>query len=153
MTYVATLVVPNDRICSFHPNLHILATFSVNNTVKLWSLIQTSDGWTATCMTTLVGHNRSVYSITFHPTALLLATSSYDNTVKLWRLEPDGSTVTCMETMKGQSGHITSLAFHPTVPVLASGSFDKTVKLWYFGYTLDRSNIRVTCVATLGSTE
>jgi len=91
-TCVATLDRSNEGHSSavmsvaFHPTLPFLATGSLDRTTKLWHLVHTPDGSTATCVATLAGHSNSVWSVAFHPTAPLLATGSEDNTVKLWRL-------------------------------------------------------------------
>ena len=68
---------------AFHPRLPLLATGSVDNTVKLWRLSFDHDS--VISETTLEGHSGSVTSVAFHPTAPLLATGSVDNTVRLWR--------------------------------------------------------------------
>jgi WD40 repeat protein len=73
---------------AFHPTAPLLATSSIDDTIKLWQL--SSDNSSATCVATLdksnEGHSSSVLSVAFHPKAPLLATSSADNTVKLWKL-------------------------------------------------------------------
>ena len=82
-TCVATLEGHSRGVSSvaFHPTAQLLATGSLDATVKLWQL--SCDNSSATCVAILKGH--SVYSVAFHPTAPLLASGSCDRTVKLWR--------------------------------------------------------------------
>jgi WD40 repeat protein len=145
----------------FHPTEPLLATGSMDNTVKVWRL--TSDNSSATCVATLdrenggEGHIGSVTSVAFHPKAPLLATGSFDRTVKLWRLvtTPGNISVTCVATLdkeNGGEGHIswvTSVAFHPEAPLLATGSDDSTVKLWRLVSTPDGLISSATRVTTL----
>jgi WD40 repeat protein len=129
-TCVATLAGHIDYVHSvaFHPTAPLLATGSLDKTVRLWLL--SSDNSSATCVATLAGHSSSVLSVAFHPTAPLLATGSSDCTVRLWLLSSDNSSATCVATLEGHSSYVLSVAFHPTAPLLATGSDDSTVRLW-----------------------
>jgi len=82
---VATLIGHSDWVLcvAFHPTAPLVASGSVDKTVKLWLL--SSDNSSATCVATLAGHSRAVTSVAFHPTAPLVTTSSFDETVRLWR--------------------------------------------------------------------
>ena len=129
---------------AFHPTEPLLATGSLDNTVKLWRL--SDDNLSATCVATLERHGtRSVYSVVFHRTAPLLASCGHDKTVRLWRLSDDNSSATCVATLEGHSSYVTSVVFHPKAPLLATCSWDRTAKLW----RLSSDNSSATCVATL----
>ena len=125
---------------AFHGSLRLMATGSLDETVKLWRLVDTPGGMTVTCMATLDQSNRghwgSINCVAFHPSAPLLATGSDDKTVKLWRFNPDGTAATCVGTLDqsnmGHSSYITSIVFHTSLPLMATCSNDKTVKLWRF---------------------
>jgi WD40 repeat protein len=141
----ATLVGHNGWVSpvAFHPTAPILATGSVDKTLKLWSV--SLDNPATNCVATLEGHAGWVCSVAFHRTAPILATGSHDKTMKLWRHSPDFSAVTCAATLEGHGNSVLSVAFHPTAPVLASGSSDGKAKLW----RLSPDNSAATCVADL----
>ncbi|MFZ1025259.1 MAG: WD40 repeat domain-containing protein [Limnoraphis robusta] len=103
---------------AFSPTEEMIATASLDNTVKLWK----TDG---TLIRTLEGHEDSVLGVAFSPKGDLLATASVDKTVKLWK--PDGTLVT---TLKGHGDGVRGVAFHPLGNLIATASDDKTVKLW-----------------------
>ena len=97
---LATLAGHSSSVHSvaFHPRLPILATGSLDRTVKLWSFsddclfppeIQVSKKHPPALVATLEGHDSHVTSVAFHPTAPLLATGSSDRTVRLWLLSCD----------------------------------------------------------------
>ncbi len=58
-----------------------MASGSGDNTVKLWSV----ESWKE--ITTLQGHDNTVFSVAFSPDGKYLASGSADNTVKLWSVE------------------------------------------------------------------
>ncbi|KAK1990768.1 hypothetical protein LX36DRAFT_663931 [Colletotrichum falcatum] len=106
-----TLKGHSSWVCSvaFAPDGRLLASASLDNTVKLW------DTATGQCERTLEGHSDWVRS---------LASGSYDNTVKLW----DTAMGQCERTLKGHGGPVSSVAFAPDGRLLASASYNST--LW-----------------------
>ena len=88
-TCIATLsILLSVYSVAFHPSLPILATSGYNDkTAKMWHLVTTADGTTVvTCVATLVGHSKNIYSVAFDSTGRFVATGSRDMTVKVWRL-------------------------------------------------------------------
>jgi len=105
---------------AFSPDGSLLASGSLDSTIKLW------DVRSRTLVVTLEGHSYAVSSIAFSPDGSLLASGSGDKTVKLW----DVRSRTLVATLEGHSEYVSSVAFSPDGSLLASGSGDKTVKLW-----------------------
>jgi len=97
----------------------LLASASLDKTIKLWSLP------TRAYLRTLTGHTSSVNSVAITPDGKVLV-SGGDNTVRLWSL-PGGEP---LGTLSGHTGTVNQVAVSPDGSVAASASSDKTVKLW-----------------------
>jgi WD40 repeat protein len=78
---------------SFSPDSQLLASASVDKTIKLW------DPATGELRQTLEGHSDVVESVSFSPDGQLLASASYDKTIKLW----DPTTGELRQTLEGHS--------------------------------------------------
>jgi len=63
---------------AFSPDHRILASGSVDRTIRLWDLE------TGSLLATLNGHDRQVYAVDFSPDGRVLASGSNDKTVKIW---------------------------------------------------------------------
>lgn len=110
------------REVAFSPDGQILATSSVDSTVKLWRV---ADG---TLLRTLQ-HPEGVTSIAFSPDGQQLVSGSYDSKVRVWRAS-DGALT---RTLGGHVGTVWSVAFSPDGTRIASSGEDRTVKLWRAG--------------------
>ena len=119
---IATLTGHSSYVHSvaFSPDGNTLASASLDNTVKLWSVSRKR------AIATLAGHSDSVYSVAFSPDGNTLASASRDNTVKLWSVGDNLE----IATLTGHSDSVYSVAFSPNGNTLASASTDNTVKLW-----------------------
>jgi WD40 repeat protein len=104
----------------FSPDGRLVASASVDNTLRLW---QVREGL---LLRTMEGHPFPVLSVVFAPSGQTLATSSDDGIVRIWEL----SNSQLLHTLQGHSGWVRSLAYSPDGTVLASGSDDFTVRLW-----------------------
>jgi len=62
------------------PGTQILASCSYDDTIKFW--IQEDDDWT--CVSTLTGHESTVWCIDFTPDGKFMASVSDDLTVRIW---------------------------------------------------------------------
>lgn len=108
-------------------NDNMLATGSVDSTVKIWSI---PDGGLTEKMTeplgTLAGHSKDVTLLQWHPTASnVLMTAARDPSVKLWDVE----TSTDKLTIDGSFGGLLSdVRFNCTGALVAASSKDKVVR-------------------------
>lgn len=107
------------RQVAFSPDGQLLATSSVDRTVKLWRLADRK-------LIQSLTHPEGITSIAFSPDGQWLASGSYDKTVRVWRLQ-DGALA---RTLTGHGGTVWSVAFSRDGERLASSGEDKTVKLW-----------------------
>jgi WD40 repeat protein len=108
------------------PDGSILASGSIDNTIKLWSL---PDG---TLLKTLEAGDR-VLNLAVTPDGSILTSGINDKTIKLWSL-PDGE---LLHTLDGQVdpdalhvNGIRDLVITPDGTILVSAADDKKIKLW-----------------------
>ncbi|KAG5717873.1 Nuclear distribution protein PAC1 [Termitomyces sp. T112] len=106
---------------SFHPHYSVLASASVDATVKIW------DWETGEQEKTLKGHTKSVTDCDFNSDGKMLATCSHDLFIKLWNVLED---YTNFATLRGHEHSISSVRFIPGNTRLASSSRDQSVRIW-----------------------
>lgn len=109
----------SEWVCSVAFNRgRLLATGSMDNTVKIWNTE------TGSLVRTLEGHSRNIHSCVFNDENLL-ATVSFDYSIKVWNTD----TWDVLQTLEGHSNYVYSIAFGLN-NMLASGSADNTVQIW-----------------------
>jgi WD40 repeat protein len=110
------------RDVAFSPNSGLLATASIDRSVRFWD---TATGQSHGAP--LAGHTGGVWGVAFSPDGRLLATASADQTVRLWDPatgQPHGS------PLAGHTGGVWVVAFSPDGRLLATAGADRTVRLW-----------------------
>ena len=105
---------------AFSPDGDTLASGSVDNTVRLWSVASRAT------LATLSGHTGAVFSVAFSPDGATLASGSDDKSVRLWSVASRAT----VATLSGHTADVWSVAFSPDGATLAYGSWDDTVRLW-----------------------
>lgn len=98
----------------------ILASASIDNTIRLWN------AESGKLLQTLKGHFSWVTNIAWSPDGQTLASSSYDKTIRLWDVE---SGKLC-QTLEGHLEWVVSVAWSPDGQTLASASLDQNIWLW-----------------------
>jgi Tol biopolymer transport system component len=108
------------RAAAFNPDGTLLASASLDKTVRIWDVI------TAEELAVLRGHDDSVRSVRFSPDGTQLASGSGDRTVRIW----NAFTSEEVAVLKGHEGGVTSVVFSPDGARLATASHDHTLRLW-----------------------
>lgn len=104
----------------FAPDGNLLASGSVDNTMRLWLVKD------AALLRTMQGHPFPIYTLAFSADGTALATGSSDGLIRLWRVS-DGRLDAVLE---GHAGWLKDLDFSPDGKRLASISEDFTVRIW-----------------------
>ena len=113
---------------SYSPCGSMIATGSMDNTVRLW------DSALGKCIgnTTLKGHSKWISSLTWEPLHLIspgqrprLASGSKDGTVRVW----DTTLRVCVMTMGGHTNAVSCIKWSGS-NIIYSGSHDKTIRAW-----------------------
>ena len=110
----------------FLANSTKLATSSLDNTIKLWSIKDNFSG--LQCIKTLVGHTNFVLSLAVDPTGRWLLSGSKDLTVKLTDIDIPAM----VYSIKAHSNSVITVAFNTGNNLFCTGSGDHSVKIWSY---------------------
>lgn len=101
----------------------ILASCSLDKTIKLWNLQTGKLIYTFGSYLTIGAHSQGVECIAFSPNNQMLASGSYDGTIKLWNLRT-------RERLRTLKNYANCLTFSPDGQTLVSSSWDRKIRLW-----------------------
>jgi WD40 repeat protein len=104
---------------AFSPNGKIIATGSLDATVKLW------DTATGKELRTLIGHTSLVSTLAFSPDGNILASGGVDYVVRTWDVL-SGKPLKVLQ----HANRVTTVAFTPDGKTILSGSEDQTIRAW-----------------------
>ncbi len=101
-------------------NNYIIASASVDKTVRLWRISQAAS---------LEGQGISTMAIS--PTVpTILATAGVDQKIKIWQINHQNNSQELIHSLSGHESKIRQIQYSRDGKVLASVSADKTIKIW-----------------------
>ena len=101
---------------AFHPTKNLLASCSVDKSVKLWNTDTGTELWTVT------GHGDWVRSVSWSPDGAKLASGSDDKTVRIWEV----ATGKELSQLRVDS-MVMCLSYAPSGDMLAVGDYDGNI--------------------------
>lgn len=104
---------------SFSPDGRMLASSSLDNSVKLWDIASGRE------LRTLRGHSGSVTAVAFAPDGATLVSAGRDRTLKIW----DAASGAELKTLAGHDSIFLGVAVSP-LGKIAAASYDKSVLIW-----------------------
>ncbi len=105
---------------SFSPDDKTLATSSLDNTVRLWSVA------TGALERVLRGHTSAVHTARFSPDGARLVAGGYDGSVRVWEVASGRE----LAAMRGHAAAVRGVAYSPDGKLVASGDARGVVRLW-----------------------
>ena len=121
-------VIHDNNIYSlcFYKNSTMLATGSLDKTIKLWKI--GDDFKSLEMLKALTGHSDYVLNIAVDPTSRWLISGSKDKTICMTDLE----TMEMVYALGIHTNSVITVDFCPTEPQFCSGSGDMSIKIWSY---------------------
>jgi WD40 repeat protein len=117
----------------FHNSALIIASSSVDFTIKLWSFNYKKRH--IEHIITLTEHKSYLKKVLFHPSLSILASASHDNKVKLWNVDiSNPKNTVCVSTLQAHTYSANTLDFHLTRALLATAGYDHEIKIWLLNH-------------------
>jgi hypothetical protein len=129
---------------AFSPDGNTIASGSVDDTLRLWSVSQ------ARLIRTMQGHPFPIEQVEFSPNGVNLFTGSTDGIIRIWQV----ASGIFVRSLAGHNGRITGLDISKDGKWLVSSSEDFTVRIWRLPngtpvQVIDEGMAEITCVAFL----
>jgi WD40 repeat protein len=120
------------RSVAFNPGGTILASGSLDNTIKLWDIQNPKNPHPLTTTDQFNnGHTLGVASVAFNPRETIIASGSWVGIIDLWDIQdPINPHLLATIFHSNSDDLVTSVAFNPGGTILASGSLYSTIDLW-----------------------
>jgi len=113
------------------PQGDLLATSSLDNTVKIWTWDDAQQPQTDSHVATLNAHDDSVLCVAFSPDGAKLATGGRDERIHVYSV--DDETVRLQHVIVGHTASVSSVVFSLDGSRLFSAAFDHDIKAWDLG--------------------
>ncbi len=104
----------------FSPDSRFLATASQNGNARIWNLADKS------LVTSLIGHQGSIYDISFSPDGRYVLTASEDDTARIW----DAATGETVTVLHGHTSDVRKARFSTDGVTILTSGYDGTARLW-----------------------
>jgi WD40 repeat protein len=127
---------------AFSPDGKTIASGSVDDTLRLWSVTQ------ARLIRTMQGHPFPIWQVEFSPNGVNLFTGSTDGIIRIWQV----SSGIFVRSLAGHNGRISGLDISKDGKWLVSSAEDFTVRIWRLPngapvQVIDEGMAEITCVA------
>ncbi|MEM1393161.1 MAG: AAA-like domain-containing protein [Cyanobacteria bacterium P01_H01_bin.150] len=114
------------------PDGQLIATASIDNTVRLWKWEPNDklNDKENNLIQVLKGHTSVVNGVSFSSDGQLIATTSNDNTIRLWEKDDNQTLYASKEVLRGHKTWVYGVVFAPDDKQILTASADNTARIW-----------------------
>ncbi|MBV6626893.1 MAG: AAA-like domain-containing protein [Rivularia sp. (in: Bacteria)] len=114
------------------PDGQLIATASIDNTVRLWKWEPNDklNDKENNLIQVLKGHTGYVNDVSFSSDGQLIATTSNDNTIRLWKKDDNQTLYASEEVLRGHKTWVYGVVFAPDDKQILTASADNTARIW-----------------------